>query len=289
MAAGGGLGGIIMQIIDGIAIARELREKVKEQNAAINLNPCLAIIVVGDDKESLVYVGLKEKAVEYSGGRVEYFLFPAAARKEDIIAKIEELNQNPGIDGILLQLPLPEALKVYTDEILASIAPEKDVDGFTPYNRGMLMSGEPYFVSCAALAAMEVIERYMPVLEGKKAVLVGDSFDLVLPLSIVLLKKGVEVDIIPDQNRGKLRASDIFLFEKGDPLSIKSDVINEGALVIDAGFHWLSYDKICGNLDGETFKDKEGFLLPVPGGLGPILISKLLFNLHTAARRKKGE
>lgn len=276
-----------MQIIDGIAIAREIREKVKNDNHAHNLNPSLAIIVVGDDKESLVYVGLKEKAVEYVGGRVEYVLFPADVSYKDIIAKIEELNKNSEIDGILLQLPLPEPLKEYTDEILAAIAPYKDVDGFTPYNRGILMNKEPVFISCAALAALEVIERYIPSLAGKKATLVGDSFDLVIPLSIMLLKKGVKVNLMPDYNFKMLEASDIYLFEKGEPLTVKAEALNEGALVLDAGFHWLSYDKICGNVDSETLKEKEGFLLAVPGGLGPILISKLLSNLHIAARRKK--
>lgn len=276
-----------MQIIDGIAIAREIREKVKIDNHNHNLNPCLAIIVVGDDKESLVYVGLKEKAVEYVGGKVEYVLFPADASYKDIIAKIEELNKNSEIDGILLQLPLPEPLKEYTDEILAAIVPYKDVDGFTPYNRGILMNKEPIFTSCAALAAMEVIQQYMPSLAGKKVTLVGDSFDLIIPLSIMLLKKEMKVNLVPNYNYEMLEKSDIYIFEKGEPLVVKAEAVNEGALVLDAGFYWLSYDKICGNVDNEALKQKEGFLLAVPGGLGPILISKLLSNLHIAARRKR--
>ncbi|MBO8159194.1 bifunctional 5,10-methylenetetrahydrofolate dehydrogenase/5,10-methenyltetrahydrofolate cyclohydrolase [Thermosyntropha sp.] len=276
-----------MQIIDGLGIAREIRERIKAENLENNIKPRLAVVVVGDDKESLVYVGLKEKAVEYTGGEVEHVIFPSNVTRDELVNRIKELNEDSSIDGILLQLPLPEDLNPFLEEILSAISPHKDVDGFTPHNRGLLMGEKPSFTSCAALAALEVIERNIISLQGKKATLIGDSFDLILPLSVMLVRKGVNVDVIPELDKRELEASDIFVFEKGDPLSVTGEMINEGALVIDAGFHWLSYDKICGNVHNENLKEKDGFLLPVPGGLGPILISKLLQNLQLAYRRNR--
>lgn len=276
-----------MEIIRGADIAAEIKEKVRGYNQQEGLKPVLAVIIVGDDKQSLIYVGLKEKAVASTGGKALLISMPAAASHTEIIKEIKRLNQDDTVDGILVQLPLPENLSEYTEEILMSIDPQKDVDGFTPCNRGLLTGTQkPYFISCAAIAAFEVAERYVKPLAGRKAVLVGDSFDLIIPLSLILIKQGCRVNVVPEYKPALLGNADIYVLEKGEPGGVKGTMVKEGALIIDSGFHW-DYQKICGNVNRDSMENVNGFLLPVPAGLGPILIAKLAANLSEAAGRRK--
>lgn len=187
-----------METIKGREIADEIRMRVKEQVEASGFNPNLAIIVVGDDKQNLLYVGLKDKAVSFIGGTTHHINLPGKTTREELLEQIHQLNLDPDIDGILLQLPLPDALQAYSDEFLAAIDVNKDVDGFNPINRGRLIYGEPRFVSCAALGCLEVIHRSRGSVKGQKAVLVGDSFDQILPLALLLTREGCQVTMIDE-------------------------------------------------------------------------------------------
>lgn len=276
-----------MEILSGIGIAEEIRNRVREGVRQSGLTPTLGIIVVGDDKENLVYVGLKEKAVAFVGGRTHHVTLEASVTGAELLHEIDNLNRNPAIDGILLQLPLPESLRPYTDEFLAAISPAKDVDGFHPMNRGRLFYGEPLFISCAALGCLEVIARSLGGAEGKRAVLVGDSFDLIMPLTVILTQRGCQVTVLaetPPDNR--LPDADLYVLEKGGPKTVRAGQLAPGSLVMDAGFYW-HFDHMCGNVDRDSLAQVPGQLLAVPGGLGPILVAELMENLLLAARRTK--
>jgi methylenetetrahydrofolate dehydrogenase (NADP+)/methenyltetrahydrofolate cyclohydrolase len=275
-----------MEVINGSDIAAEIRQQLKEENLREGISPLLAIIVVGDDKESLVYVGLKTSAVEATGGKNRLLQLDADIDREALLQKIENLNQDETVDGILLQLPLPQHLELYRDEFLKAIDPEKDVDGFNPENMGRLICGKPAFISCAALACMDIIRRAEFLASGKNAVLIGDSFDLIIPLAILLLKEGLKVTMIPEYEEEMSRGADILVVEKGLPQMVRGESLAEGSLVIDAGFHWHA-GRSCGNVDKNSLVERELYLLPVPGGLGPVLIAKLMENLSIAARKNQ--
>lgn len=273
----------MMEIISGTQIAKEIREGLREDNEKDGIKPVLAIIVVGDRQENLVYVRLKEKAIASIGGETRMVLLPEDISKEALLKAIEELNQDKSVDGILLQLPISDELEKEKEEILAAIRLEKDVDGFTPANRGRLAGDGALFVSCAALACMDVIDRVHPQLIGKRIVLAGDSFDVIVPVAIMLLKRQCAVSIYPSYQDDLVNHADILVVEKGAPKVIKGSGIQGEPLIIDAGFYWDSSS--CGNVDNESVIGNAGYLLPVPGGLGPILIAKLCENVSMAARR----
>ena len=273
-----------MNIISGKEISDQIRSKLKETNAREGLQLCLAIMVVGDDKENLIYIGLKENAVAAMGGKTRIVSLPAQIEKQEILQQIAALNQDEEVDGILFQLPLPQNLQVYQDEFLTAIDPRKDVDGFHPLNMGRLMSKNPGFVSCAALACMDVTKRFVEKLAGKKVLLVGDSFDLIKPLAMLFTQEACQVTIAPAYKAAYMEGIDIAIIEKGAPLLVKASGIKEGALIIDAGFYY-EQTGLYGNVDKEALTALKGHLLPVPGGMGPILIAKLLENLCQAVKK----
>lgn len=273
-----------MNIISGKEISDEIRARLKDSNTQNGLTPCLAIINVGDDKENLIYIGLKDKAVATMGGKTRLENLPAEADKQSILKLIADLNQDNEVDGILFQLPLPEALQVYQDEFLTAIDPAKDVDGFHPVNMGRLLSKTPGFISCAALACMDVCKRSVDKLAGKKVLLVGESFDLIKPLALMFMEEGCQVTVAPAYKAADIAAADIAVIEKGSPRVVKAESIKAGALIIDAGFYYEETG-LFGNVDKEAVSGAEGSLLPVPGGMGPILIAKLLENLCQAANK----
>lgn len=277
----------MMEIISGTQIAKEIREGLREANEKDGIKPVLAVIVVGDRQENLVYVGLKEKAVASIGGETRMVVLPENISKQDLLAAIEELNQDNSVDGILLQLPISDELEKDKEEILSAIKIEKDVDGFTPANRGLLAGDGAEFISCAALACLEVIDRVYPSLEGKRIVLAGDSFDVIVPVATILLKRGYPVNIYPCYQDNLVNQADLLVVEKGAPQVIKGSDINGAPLIIDAGFYWESGSS-CGNVQRDSVAGSAGHLLPVPGGLGPVLIAKLCENVTRAARRNRG-
>ncbi len=275
-----------MNIISGKDISNEIRSKLKEDNVRDGLQPCIAILNVGDDKENLIYIGLKENAVDAMGGKTRIISLPAKAQKQDILQQIAALNQDEEVDGILFQLPLPEALQPYQDEFLAAIEPSKDVDGFHPVNMGRLMGGSTGFISCAALACMDISRRYAAPLAGKKVLLVGNSFDVIQPLALMFIHESCQVLVAPSYKPALMEGIDIAIVEHGGPNLVNAAGIKEGALLIDAGFYY-DQNRLYGNVDKEAMTGINGQLLPVPGGMGPILIAKLLENLCLAARKGK--
>ncbi|MGS0764041.1 tetrahydrofolate dehydrogenase/cyclohydrolase catalytic domain-containing protein [Syntrophomonas curvata] len=277
-----------METISGTQIAQEIREGLQKANKKDGIKPVLAVIVVGDRQENLVYVGLKEKAVASIGGETLMVVLPEDASKQALLDAIGELNQDNSVDGILLQLPISDELEKDKEEILSAIKMEKDVDGFTPANRGRLAGDGAEFISCAALACMEVIDRVYPSLEGKRIVLAGDSFDVIVPVATILLKRGYPVNIYPCYQDNLVSQADILVVEKGAPQIIKGSDIQGEPLIIDAGFYWESGSS-CGNVHRESVAGSGGYLLPVPGGLGPVLIAKLCANVSQAARRNRGQ
>lgn len=271
-----------MQIVSGAQIATELKEQLCRENQARGLTPTLAVILVGVDQDSQVYVKLKEKATASIGGYCRVICLAADISASALFAEIKRLNDDQQVHGIILQLPLPPALQTQQDDFLAAIRPDKDVDGFNPLNRGLLIGGRPLFVSCAALACLEVISRHIPNLQGRRAVLIGDSFDLVLPLTAMLVEQGCQVEVRPVWKANGTIQADILVAEKGQPDMIGAAHLAAGMLVIDAGFYW---DKsgVKGNVNKEDSAALAGILLPVPGGMGPLLIAKLMQNLSRAA------
>ncbi|NLG33484.1 MAG: bifunctional 5,10-methylenetetrahydrofolate dehydrogenase/5,10-methenyltetrahydrofolate cyclohydrolase, partial [Syntrophomonadaceae bacterium] len=277
----------MMQLISGKSIADEIKNRLREENAANRLVPHLAIINVGQNQENLVYIRLKEQAVAVIGGKCRTLHLPEDTEREKLLQEISLLNTDPDIDGILLQLPISKKLDNYQEEFLSAIDITKDVDGFNPVTLGRLLRFSPGFISCGALACLEILERYLDNLKGKQVTLVGDSFDIILPLSIILTKKGCNVHVLPEYIPQRLPESDGFIFEKGAPLVVKREHINPGAVIIDAGFYWHD-NRSCGNVDREALAEAEGYLAPVPGGIGPILIAKLMENLTAAAKSRRG-
>jgi methylenetetrahydrofolate dehydrogenase (NADP+)/methenyltetrahydrofolate cyclohydrolase len=274
-----------MELISGKDFSNEIRSRLKETNTRDGLQPCIAIMNVGDDKENLIYIGLKENAVDAMGGKTRIVNLPIHTEKQEILDQIAALNQDAEVDGILFQLPLPDKLKPYQEEFLTAIDPDKDVDGFHPVNMGRLMGGNPVFVSCAALACMDISQRYAAPLAGKKVLLVGDSFDVIQPLALMFTQAACQVLIAPKYKPALMGDIDIAVIEKGGPNIVKVTGIKEGALIIDAGFYY-EQTNLYGNIDKESLAGVKGHLLPVPGGMGPILIAKLLENLSQAARKR---
>ncbi|MGI6435118.1 MAG: tetrahydrofolate dehydrogenase/cyclohydrolase catalytic domain-containing protein [Syntrophomonadaceae bacterium] len=275
-----------MQIISGAQIAAEIKAQLYRENQALGLCPTLAVILVGADQDSQVYVELKQKAAASIGGHCQVIGLAADISVSALFAEIKRLNDDEQVHGIILQLPLPPGLQTRQDDFLAAIRPDKDVDGFNPLNRGLLIGGRPLFTSCAALACLEVVNRYISDLPGRRAVLIGDSFDLVLPLAAMLVEQGCEVEIRPVWTANGPIKADVLVAEKGGPDMIGAAELTAGMLVIDAGFYWEK-NGVKGNVNKEEVAKLMGTLLPVPGGMGPVLIAKLMQNLSRAARSVK--
>ena len=273
-----------MKIISGKAIADEIKANLREANTSQGVSPGLVVIDIGENKENALYIGLKKNAVEAIGGRIRIINLAADASREEVLTIIQAANRDLAVDGILLQLPLPETLEPYRQDFLEAISPQKDVDGFNPHNRGLLMGAEPYFISCAALACMDISRRYMKPIFGKKVLLVGDSFDVIQPLALMFIKESCQVTVIPEYHPSCMEDMDIAIIENGAPLVVNQEGVKEGALLIDAGFHWHQ-DRVCGNIDKDAVAGLDGYLLPVPGGMGPLLIASLMENLSRAARK----
>lgn len=275
----------MMNIINGGRIAAEIKTRLAEDNKKNRLQPGLAVILVGDQADSKIYVGLKEKAVAAVGGRFRLEVLGQDAGSAELMQLIGNLNEDPTVDGIVLQLPLPPALQAEQDKFLAAIDPDKDVDGFHPENRGRLMGGQPRFISCAALACLEIIERQFPALKGKRSLLAGNSFDLIMPLTLLLLQRGVLLEVIPSWQERPLEAYDLAVIEQGGAHMIGDLHSVRPILLIDAGFYTVE-GRVLGNIDGPSLSQQQGWLLPVPGGLGPLLIAKLMENLSRGAGRR---
>ncbi|HSN63794.1 MAG TPA: bifunctional methylenetetrahydrofolate dehydrogenase/methenyltetrahydrofolate cyclohydrolase FolD [Azonexus sp.] len=280
------------QIIDGKALAEELRQGFKARVEALTAKgqrPGLVVILVGVDPASEVYVRNKVNGCLAIGMHSEKINYDAAVDPEIVLKKIAELNADPDIHGILVQLPLP---KHFDEEaVLEAIAIDKDVDGFHAENVGALAQGNPRFIPCTPYGVMKMFEKGKVDLAGKEAVVIGRSNIVGKPMALLLINAGATVTVCNSRTRdlaGHTRRADILVAAVGKPRFVTADMVKPGAVVIDVGINRLPDGKLCGDVDFESCKEVAGQITPVPGGVGPMTITMLLANTIEAAERKAG-
>ncbi len=276
-------------IIDGKAIAQEVRAEWKIRADALKargITPGLAVIIVGEDPASKVYVGNKVKACAEMGLYSEHIALPADTSETTLLTKIAELNANPAIHGFLVQLPLPRHINSH--KVLLAISPNKDVDGFHPMHVGALVIGNTLFPPCTPSGAMKLLEKSGVSIEGKHAVVVGRSNIVGKPMALMLLHQHATVTICTSKTvdlARYTRNADILVVATGKPQMITGDMIKPGAAVIDVGINRLPNGKLVGDVDFDSAKEVAGWITPVPGGVGPMTITMLLANTVQAAER----
>ncbi|MEP6877388.1 MAG: bifunctional methylenetetrahydrofolate dehydrogenase/methenyltetrahydrofolate cyclohydrolase FolD [Nitrosospira sp.] len=276
-------------IMDGNALAREVRAEWKVRAERLTKNgvqPGLAVVIVGDNPASSIYVRNKAKACSETGIYSEIHAFPERASQDEVIQRIQELNRNPKIHGILVQLPLPRHFE--SSKIVASIAVEKDADGFHLYNVGALVTGNAVFPPCTPYGVMKMLEKCGIPVEGKHAVVVGRSNIVGKPMALMLLQHGATVTICTSKTlelAEHTKRADILVVAVGKPRMITASMVKPGATVIDVGINRMPDGKLAGDVDFEPVKEKAGHITPVPGGVGPMTITMLLCNTIEAAER----
>jgi methylenetetrahydrofolate dehydrogenase (NADP+)/methenyltetrahydrofolate cyclohydrolase len=280
----------VAEIIDGKAIAAQIREEIAGQTRALidaGVTPGLAVVLVGEDPASRVYVTMKEKACAAAGiFSVEYKL-PATTSEAELLALVAQLNQDERIDGILVQLPLPE--QIDEARILEAISPLKDVDGFHPFNVGRLVTGNPLFKPCTPYGVMVLLQRIGVDLKGKDVVVVGRSNIVGKPVALMCLAEHATVTICHSRTRdlaAKVAAADVVIAAVGRPEMIQGDWIKPGAVVIDVGVNRVGEKKLVGDVDFAAAAERAAAITPVPGGVGPMTIAMLLHNTLESARRR---
>jgi methylenetetrahydrofolate dehydrogenase (NADP+)/methenyltetrahydrofolate cyclohydrolase len=279
-------------LIDGNALSRTLRADVASRAAALTARghqPGLAVVLVGDNPASEVYVRNKVKACQDNGLFSSYDRYPATLPEADLLARIDELNRDPNIHGILVQLPLPPHIDSH--KVIEAIAPEKDVDGFHVANAGALMTGMPLFRPCTPYGVMKMFEAYDIPLKGADAVVIGRSNIVGKPMALLLLEAGATVTICHSKTRdlaAKTRNADVVVAATGRRNILTADMVKPGAAVIDVGMNRDDAGKLCGDVDFAGVKEVAGFITPVPGGVGPMTITMLLVNTIEAAERAAG-
>ncbi|MBR6315825.1 MAG: bifunctional methylenetetrahydrofolate dehydrogenase/methenyltetrahydrofolate cyclohydrolase FolD [Lachnospiraceae bacterium] len=271
-----------MKIIDGKAISQQIKDEVKESVAAMaaeGKQVCLAVILVGEDPASQVYVGNKKKACEYTGIRSESFELPESTSQEELLKLIDDLNQREDINGILVQLPLPK----HIDEkaVINAISPDKDVDGFHPVSVGRLSIGEKGFLPCTPAGVIELLKRSDIPMSGKHCVVIGRSNIVGKPMALLMLRQNATVTICHSKTENLkeiCKQADILIAAVGKPKMIDKSYVKEGATVIDVGIHRLEGKKLCGDVDFDDVSEVAGAMTPVPGGVGPMTIAMLMKN-----------
>ena len=281
-------------ILDGKALSENIRQKIKEEIQSYIAKglrqPCLAVVLVGDDPPSVVYVRNKRKACENVGIKSLLYHLPYNTNLSELLELIAELNAKEDVDGILVQLPLPKHIPM--EDVILAISPKKDVDGFHPENMGRLLGRiEGGFVPCTPLGIDLLLKHYQIDLKGKDVVIVGAGFIVGRPLSALMLWRDATVSVChihtKDIKKYTLEA-DILISATGVPHLIKEDMVKEGAVVVDVGISKVG-DKILGDVDFEAVKNKAYAITPVPGGVGPMTVSALLLNTLQAYRRNLGK
>ena len=281
-----------MNIIDGKAVSKKVKEDVKaecEQLKAKGITPGLAVIIVGDDPASQVYVHNKEVACEACGFYSVKYALPAETTQDELNALVDKLNKDDKINGILCQLPLPSHLD--DKEVINRIDPLKDVDAFHPVNVGAIMIGDYNYLPCTPAGVMELIHSTGIDVSGKKAVVMGRSNIVGKPMAMLLLHENATVEITHSRTRDLAditKEADILVAAIGKAKFVKADMVKDGAVVIDVGMNRDENGKLCGDVDFEDVKDKCSFITPVPGGVGPMTIAMLMKNTLTAAKIQNG-
>lgn len=275
-------------IIDGKAISAQIREeiaeKVKLYNEKTGLRPGLAVIIVGENPASQVYVRNKKKACEQVGFNSWVYEMPESTTQDELNALIDKLNGDPGVHGILVQLPLPKHLD--EEEVILRIKPEKDVDAFHPYNVGRITIGDPQFLPCTPAGIMELLKRSNIEISGKECVVIGRSNIVGKPMALLLLAENGTVTVCHSKTKDLkevCRRADILVVAIGRADFVTADMVKEGAVVIDVGMNRNAEGKLTGDVDFASVSEVASYITPVPGGVGPMTITMLLQNTLTAA------
>ncbi|MCX6769977.1 MAG: bifunctional 5,10-methylenetetrahydrofolate dehydrogenase/5,10-methenyltetrahydrofolate cyclohydrolase [Candidatus Micrarchaeota archaeon] len=275
------------KIIDGKKIADAMLEAAKLRVAKLSKKPCLAIVIAGDDPASLVYTKKKHDACARVGIESRNVKLPASASEKEIISEVKKLNSDRGVDGILVQLPLPDGID--EDAVLSSVALEKDVDGFHAENFGRLALGIGKIAPCTPKGVMHLLKESGVSVSGKNAVVIGKSRIVGKPLALLLLNEGATVTVCHSKTRDlatHTRGADIICSAVGKPRLVTADMVKEGAVVIDIGTS-KENEKLIGDVDFEKVKEKAALITPVPGGVGPMTIAMLIENTLICHQNRK--
>ena len=269
-------------IIDGKAISLAVKDEIKVKTAELaskGITATLAVILVGEDPASQVYVKNKKKACEYCGIRSLSYELPADTTEEKLLELIDKLNNRDDVNGILVQLPLPKGMD--EDKVLDAISPDKDVDGFHPVNVGKLSIGKKGFVSCTPAGVIQLLKRSGIEISGKECVVVGRSNIVGKPMSMLLLKENGTVTVCHSRTKDLkevTKRADILVVAIGKPKFIDASYVKDGAVVIDVGIHRMEDGKLCGDVDYASVEPVASAITPVPGGVGPMTIAMLMYN-----------
>ncbi|MBO2535037.1 MULTISPECIES: bifunctional methylenetetrahydrofolate dehydrogenase/methenyltetrahydrofolate cyclohydrolase FolD [Rummeliibacillus] len=278
------------KLINGKEIGNTIRQSIQQEVNALKeqgITPGLAVILVGDDPASRTYVSNKQKSCEKMGIYSELIKLSADVTEETLLQQIEQLNANPAIDGILVQLPLPKHID--EQKVIATISPEKDVDGFHPISVGKMLLGQPTFLPCTPFGVMKLLEYTNVDIAGKHAVVVGRSHIVGVPMGQLLLQKDATVTYCHSKTpdlKAITKQADILVVATGRAKMIGADHVKDGAVVIDVGMDRDENGKLCGDVDFDAVIDKVSAITPVPGGVGPMTITMLLFNTLQSAKNK---
>ena len=277
------------EIINGKELSKKIKKELKEKVQELKekgINPKLAVIMVGDDAGSQVYVRNKSKACEKVGIEFEEYLFDDKLQEKELLQLIEKLNLDDSVHGILLQSPVPKHIDI--NKAFRTISPDKDVDGFNPINVGNLSIGEDAFISCTPYGIVKMLEEYNIETVGKKAVILGRSNIVGKPMIQCMLNKNSTVTVCHSKTKDieeEVKRADIVIAAIGKPKFVKAHMVKEGAVVIDVGINRLEDGTICGDVDYDEVSKKASYITPVPGGVGPMTIAMLLSNLVKAAKK----
>jgi methylenetetrahydrofolate dehydrogenase (NADP+)/methenyltetrahydrofolate cyclohydrolase len=275
-----------MILLNGKSLANEIKDNLKEEISSYHRKIGLAVVLVGEDQASHLYVSMKKKATEYVGMESISLQFPEDISEEKLISEIEKLNTNSKVDGILVQLPLPNHID--SNKILEIVSPEKDVDGFHPYNVGGVLSGLDTFAPCTPVGMVELLDKYEIDIQGKNVVVVGASNIVGKPIASLLLNRNATVEIchIYTENlKEHTLKADILVVAVGKANLITADMVKEGVVILDVGINKVG-NKIVGDVDFDAVSKKASYITPVPGGVGPMTIAMLLKNTLKSAKRR---
>ena len=275
-------------LIDGKELAKKIKEELRQEVDTLKekgINPKLAVILVGDDPASQVYVRNKSKACEMVGVEFDEYLFPSSITQEELLGTIKKLNEDDSVNGILLQSPIPDHLDIR--EAFETIDPKKDVDGFNAINVGKLSIGDDCFIACTPYGIVKMFEEYNIELEGKRAVIIGRSNIVGKPMLQCMLKKNATVTVCHSKTKNIediIKEADIVICAMGKAKFVKDYMVKDGAVVIDVGMNRDENGKLCGDVDFENVSKKASFITPVTGGVGPMTIAMLMNNVVKATK-----
>ena len=276
------------KIIDGKAVSAAVKEQVRDEIARDGIKAGLAVVIVGNDPASRVYVNNKKKACEFCGIQSFEYALPEETTMEQLLELIDTLNSDENVNGILVQLPLPKQLD--EKEVIARISPEKDVDAFHEQNVGKIMIGNYSFLPCTPSGCMDLIHSTGVEISGKECVVIGRSNIVGKPMAMLLLHENGTVTICHSRTKNLAEVcsrADILVAAVGKPNFVTADMVKEGAVVIDVGINRLPDGKLCGDVKFDEVSEKAGWITPVPGGVGPMTIATLMKNALTAAKQQK--